>query len=142
MINNLDAEGVKEKIASETTANPAVKTIYECAATHHRSYDIEPRAGGLELTSTTPIKGHPNRCRLKVWQPEPSQLLAWFYKRSVVPHSRDRFSYGGIVWELATVDLSKVGMEVDSWLEWLDSGLNPEKRPPSWISAFSFDIPE
>ena len=142
MINNLDAEGVREKIRVETESNPAVKKIGDHVAAAAGSYGVDPRAGGLEFTPLAAIKGHPNRCHVKVWQPAPNQLLVWFYKRSAVPHSRDRFSYGGVVWDLEKVDLSKVDGEIDAWLIWLDSGLNPEKRPPNWISAFTYDIPE
>ena len=142
MINNLDTQGVRDKIQSETSGNAAVKAIFDTVSTNAGAYGIDPASGGLEFTSTTVVMDHPNRCRLKVWQPAENQLLAWFYKRSAVPHSRDRFSYGGIVWDLGKVDLSMVAPEIESWLEWLDSGLNPEKRPQGWIGSFTYDIPE
>jgi hypothetical protein len=142
MINNLDATGVREKVSAETGGNAAVKAIFDRVSASPGAYGIDPAAGGLEFMSTTTVKDHPNRCHFKVWQPARDRLLAWFYKRSAVPHSRDRFSYGGIVWDLGKADLSKVDAEVDTWLVWLDSGLNPEKRPSGWIGAFSYDIPE
>ena len=142
MISNIDSEGVKDKISVETSGNAAVMAIFERVAAHEIPYGIEPKAGGLVFSSTVLKDDRPNRCYVKVWQPEPNQLLVWFYKRSGVVHSRDRYSYGGIVWDLATIDLSKTGPDIDSWLEWLDSGLNSDKRPSNWISAFTYDIPE
>ncbi|HDS30732.1 MAG TPA: hypothetical protein ENN67_06785 [Firmicutes bacterium] len=142
MINNLDSEGVREKIESETATNEAVKAIYDHIVSSPGSYGVNPNAGGLEFTSTTEVKGHPNRCRLKIWQPEPSVLHAWFYKRSTVPFSRDRFSYGGVTWDLTQIDLASIGQEVTEWLTWLDTGLNPQTRPSNWVSAFPYDIPE
>ncbi|MFH1675624.1 MAG: hypothetical protein ABIC40_01280, partial [bacterium] len=120
----------------------AVKLIFEVIEKAPGSYGINPDAGGLEFTSTTIVRDHPNRCRLKVWQPEENRLLAWFYKRSAVPHSRDRFSYGGVTWDLDKIDLSTKSVEINEWLMWLDSGLHPEKRPSEWKSAFPYDIPE
>ena len=142
MINNLDAPGVKEKIAAETGGNEAVKAIYDHIAGSKATYGVDPKAGGLEFTSITEVKGFPNRCRLKIWQPEPNQLMAWFYKRSAVPVSRDRYSYGGVTWNLDKTDLLSIGKQIDEWLLWLDSGLNPEKRPENWKSAFPYDIPD
>jgi hypothetical protein len=142
MMKHLDMQGVKEKIESETGANEAVGLIFQRFASSDKPFEIDPAAGGLELISLSTVKGNPNRCRLKVWQPKEKQLLAWFFKKSAVPHSRDRFSYGGVVWDLDSVDPSKVSDEIDSWVEWVDSGLNPDKRPSNWISAFDYDIPE
>jgi hypothetical protein len=142
MINNIDTDGVSDKISKETGGNAAVKAIFDRIAAHAGTYAVEPGAGGLEFASTAVVKGRPNRCFLKVWQPSSSQLLVWFYKRSAIQHSRDRYSYGGIEWDPAAIDLSKIGDEVDAWLIWLDSGFNAEKRPMNWISAFTYDIPE
>ncbi len=142
MISNLDKEGVKEKVDTEISGNEAVWAIHDHIAANPGHYEIVPDAGGLEFTSTTIVKGHPNRCRLKVWQPEPNQLLVWFYKRSSVPFSRDRFSYGGVNWDLSQVDLASVSVEINEWLTWLDSGLAPDRRPTNWKSAFPYDIPQ
>jgi hypothetical protein len=142
MINNLNAEGVQAKISAETGSNEAIKAIYDHIATSPGAYSVNPSAGGLEILSTTEVKGHPNRCRMKIWQPETNTLHAWFYKRSSVPFSRDRFSYGGVTWDLGQVDLASIGQEVTEWLVWLDTGLNPQTRPSNWKSAFPYDIPE
>jgi len=142
MINNLDESGVKEKIEAETSDNEAVKAIFDHIAGSKASFGIDPKAGGLEFTSITEVKGFPNRCRLRIWQPEQHQMMAWFYKRTAVPFSRDRYSYGGVVWDLEKTDLLSIGKEVDEWLVWLDSGLHPEKRPDDWKSAFPYDIPD
>lgn len=142
MITNIDNLDVKDKVESETNSNPAVKAIYEHIASVPESYSIDIFSAGLEFIPENKINNQPNRCRLKIWQPSPNQLLAFFFKRSSVPHSRDRFSYGGVAWDLNNKDLSNISSEIDAWLEWLHSGLNPDKRPPNWVSAFHFDIPD
>ncbi len=141
MINNIENEKVRQKVDSEISENDAVRTIYELVNQVIRPYGINPDAGGLEFTSTTEIRGFPNRCRIKIWQPEENKLMAWFYKPSAVHFSRDRYSLGGVVWDLREIDLGKVREEVDEWLAWLDSGLDPGTRPRNWLSAFPYDIP-
>jgi len=141
MIKNIDADGVKQKIDSETGGNEAVKAIYGHIVNSPGSYDVNPEAGGLEFMSTTEVRGFPNRCRMKIWQPEPEKLMAWFYKPSAVHFSRDRYSLGGVVLETSKVDSGNIGSITDEWLKWLDSGLDPARRPADWESAFPYDIP-
>ncbi len=142
MINNLDADGVRQKIETETVKNDAVHAICDNIANMATSYGINPEASGLEFTSTTEVRGFPNRCRMKIFEPEENRLMAWFYKPSAVHFSRDRYSLGGVVWELDKVDLLSIGKDVNEWLYWLDSGLDPEKRPGNWKSAVPYDIPD
>ena len=136
MIENLQNEDVKEKIASETAGSPAVKKICDRVAASSRTYRVDLKASGLDISSLSQ-----GRYRLKIWRPSDHELLAWFYRLSAIPHSRDRFSYGGIIWSLDEVDLANVESHVDEWLDWLDAGFNSQKRPANWTSAFSYDIP-
>ena len=53
------------------------------------------------------------------------RFCAFFYKRSNLPWSRDRFSYGGVEFLPGRVTQA----EVQSWVRWLTSGLDPEQRP-------------
>jgi hypothetical protein len=101
-------------------------------------FQVEVGSGGLEIA---PLEaGHPGRCRLKLFRPRQgkARLCAFFYKRSNLAWSRDRFSYGGVEFrpEQATDE------DVLSWRAWLLSGFDPELRPPGWRRAFLFDVPE
>ena len=141
MIKHLDLPGIIDKIDLETAANKTVKLIFDRFVESDKPFEIDPGSGGLEFVALSSVKGSPNRCRLKIWQREENQLVVWFFKKSATPHSRDRFSYGGVVWDLDTIDPSKISAEIDSWIDWVDSGLVPDKRPSNWIGSFDFDIP-
>lgn len=142
MINNLHDEKVENKIGEETE-RPEILAIHEVIAASEGEYSVNPDSAGLDYNSHTIVKGHPNRCRLKLYHPKNEILVAWFYKKSQVPYSRDRFSYGGVVWpDIPGKDLRNIKDEITQWLEWLDSGLHPEKRPGNWTSVFPYDLPE
>lgn len=141
MINNLDTNGVQTKIDAETGANSVVKAIYDSISKVPVGYGINPEGHGLEFTSSTEIKGFPNRCRIKVFSPEDGKIMAWFWKPSAVHFSRDRYSLGGIVIDEAKFDSSTADIVIAEWLTWLDSGLDPAERPSNWKSAVPYDIP-
>ncbi|MCK4720156.1 hypothetical protein KAU08_05835, partial [bacterium] len=63
------------------------------------------------------------------------------YKPSAVHFSRDRYSLGAVVLDESQVDPGSIGKNVDQWLAWLDSGLDPKVRPDNWKSAVPYDIP-
>jgi hypothetical protein len=140
MINNLEDNAVKQKIDSETS-NSVIKAIYEIISKSERKYKIIPESYGLEFNSTTEIKGYPNRSRMKLFSPEKQKVMAWFYKPSAVHFSRDRYSLGGVLLDEDSVNPATIGKDVEKWLAWLDSGLDPEKRPENWKSAVPYDIP-
>jgi hypothetical protein len=140
MINNLEDSAVKQKIASETS-NPVIKAICDIVSKAGGVYGIISESSGLEFISTTEIKGFPNRSRMKLFSPEKQKVMAWFYKPSAVHFSRDRYSLGGILLEEAGFDPATIVKDVENWLAWLDSGLDPEKRPENWKSAVPYDIP-
>jgi len=142
MIVNLDSSEVKDKIEEETGGNEAIARIVRIIGEAGGSYSIDPFGKGLEFLAEAPVKGKPRTCRLKIWQPEEGKILAWFYRRSSVPHSRDRFSYGGVELELDKVGEEEIREKVGEWLRWLDNGFAPEMRPEGWVSAFNFDIPD
>ncbi|MCK4720327.1 hypothetical protein KAU08_06695, partial [bacterium] len=127
MIINLENEGVRQKIGTETV-NAIIKSIFDHISNVTGKYAIETEASGLEFMSTTEIRGFLNRCRLKVFKPEDNKIMAWFYKPSAVHFSRDRYSLGAVVLDESQVDPGSIGKNVDQWLAWLDSGLDPKVR--------------
>jgi hypothetical protein len=77
---------------------------------------------------------------MKLFKPreERERLCAFFYKRSNLAWSRDRFSYGAVEFRPG-----EIGSEdVLTWLAWLASGFDPEQRPPGLRRAFRYTIPE
>ena len=102
-------------------------------------FEIETSGAGLEVVARAPLpNGIPNRARMKVFSPKPGHTLVFFYKKSLVPYSRDRYSYGGI--DLRTESVEP--QEIASWLDFLTSGFHPDKRPEELRRAFPYEIPE
>jgi hypothetical protein len=136
MIENLQENAVASKISNESDSNPILKKICDYISHCPRPYKINPSSSGLDVS-------HPSnsRLRLKIWRPSDTELLAWFYKTSAIPHSRDRYSYGGVVLPIEDLDFQNLDSELEEWLLWLDSGFNTDKRPSSWTGAFTYDIP-
>ena len=101
-------------------------------------FELVTDPAGLDLAPLE--RGKPGRCRLKLFRPREGKerLCAFFYKRSNLPWSRDRFSYGGVEFVPSHVTQA----EVQRWIGWLASGLDPEKKPERLRRSFLYDIPD
>ena len=99
---------------------------------------LDAGAPQLELAGTTPVGGRANRALLKVFHAGDGLWAAFFYKKSQVPFSRDRYAYG-------VVEFSGGGPEeamAEAWFQWLDTGFHPDLHPPGLKRAFSYTVPE
>ena len=115
----------------------AVRTI---ASRRTAGFEIEEREGILEISPRAVDDDVVNRCRLKLFRPRENKdrICAFFYKRSNLGWSRDRFSYGAI--EFLPEALTRE--DAASWLGWLRGGFDPGQRPPRLRRAFLYSIPE
>lgn len=77
---------------------------------------------------------------MKVFRPREGKerLCAFFYKKSNLSWSRDRYSYGAV--EFLPTQVTETDMR--SWLQWLAGGFDPDKRPPRLKKAFLYSIPD
>ncbi|HEU4940866.1 MAG TPA: hypothetical protein VFT97_04550 [Candidatus Eisenbacteria bacterium] len=127
-----------DPLEGEVDPMPFAARVLEVFGVASEPFQVEIGPGGLEIAPLE--EGRPGRCRLKLFRPRQgkARLCAFFYKRSNLAWSRDRFSYGGVEFrpEQATDE------DVLSWRAWLLSGFDPELRPPGWRRAFLFDVPE
>ena len=138
MIVNHDQSEVAVKIRAESDANGLAKALVDAAESAPDAFEVERDATGLELRACAPLQnGSPNRARLKIVSPRPGHTLVFFYKKSLVPHSRDRYSYGGIDLRTPNVDKS----DISEWLAFASSGFHPDHRPAKLRRAFPFEIP-
>ena len=97
-----------------------------------------PDGSGLEWRGDSFVEGRPNRCLLKIFPVAGNRYAAFFYKRSQVPFSHDRFAYGAVVF-----DKSKVSREqAETWFQWVDGGFHPENPPLALRRAFNFTVPD
>jgi hypothetical protein len=139
MLLNASEQRVIEKIRAESEANPLVAAISIAVGAFPGEFEISVEGAGLEVRACGYLEGGlPNRARMKVFSPKPGHTLVFFYKKSLVPYSRDRYSYGGF--DLRSSEVT--GQEIAEWLVFLSSGLHPEKRPTNLRRAFPYEIPE
>jgi hypothetical protein len=139
MIRNQEDAEVAKKIQAESDANPIVSAIVAAAESSEAQFALDLKAPGFEiLAAPTAPDAPPSRARLRVFSPRTGHTLIFFYKKSLVPYSRDRFSYGGV--ELSSPTASPG--EIQDWLAFLSSGFHPERRPSRLLRAFPYEIPE
>ncbi len=139
MIVNESEERVVQKLRHEADANPIAGAVSSAVKDLPDEFAVEAEGAGLEVRACGFLpNGVPNRARMKVFSPRPGHTLVFFYKKSLVPYSRDRYSYGGI--DLR--DAALPPQEVSEWLSFVTSGFHPDKRPTGLRRAFPYEIPE
>lgn len=128
------------RLTDELARSPALALVIEVLRDRPESYAIDGAAAGLEIVPQNQVKGAPNRCRLKFFRPVESRdrICAFFYKRSNLAWSRDRFSYGAV--EFRPAELAPKA--IHRWLAWLSSGFDPDARPDGLRRAFRYTVPE
>lgn len=128
-----------EKLRAEAEANSLAGAVAAAVQASADPFEIETSGAGLEIVARAPLaNGVPNRARMKILSPKPGHMLVFFYKKSLVPYSRDRYSYGGL--DLRSP--SAKTQEIATWLDFLTSGFHPDKRPENLRRAFPYEIPE
>ena len=139
MIVNGSNPEVQTKLQREVSESAVTRSVSEAIDLSAQHFEIIPETTGLEARAADPLpSGLPNRARIKIFSPRPGHTLVFFYKRSLVPYSRDRYSYGGIDLKKRELNAS----EIAEWLAFVSSGFHPEKRPAQLQRAFPYDIPE
>ncbi len=139
MIKNRTLPEVAAKLSAEVEANPIADALARAAEACTHPFEIETSGAGLEVVAQAPLpNGIPNRARMKIFSPKPGHTLVFFFKKSLVPYSRDRYSYGGLDLRAPSVEPP----EIAAWLDFLTSGFHPDKRPENLRRAFPYEIPE
>ena len=139
MILNKLASPADETLRTELGANPVAREVCGAVETSTESFEITAEGVGIEIRGASFLaNGLPNRARMKVFSPKPGHTLVFFYKKSLLPYSRDRYSYGGI--DLRTEEADRAA--IIEWLAFVSSGLHPDRRPTNLRRAFPYEIPE
>jgi len=139
MIQNQAQPDVAEKLRAEGQAIPLAGAVAAAAEASADPFEVEAGGAGLEISARAPLpNGIPNRARMKIFSPKAGHTLVFFYKKSLVPYSRDRYSYGGLDLRAPRVE----PQEIAAWLDFLTSGFPPDKRPEKLRRAFPYEIPE
>jgi hypothetical protein len=139
MIANRARPEVVEKLSLEVEANPVAGAVAAAVEASCEPFEIDAGGAGLEIVARAPLpNGIPNRARMKIFCPKPGHTLVFFFKKSLVPYSRDRYSYGGLDLRTPSADPGKIA----AWLGFLVSGFHPDKRPENLRRAFPYEIPD
>lgn len=140
MLSDRNNAGVRAKLREELGENPGLARVVAAFQSASEGFEIVAESAGLELVPLESGPGALSRCRVKFFKPraEKERLCAFFFKKSNLPWSRDRFSYGGV--EFLPDDLAE--SDIRTWVSWLVSGFDPERRPERLRRAFLYDIPD
>jgi hypothetical protein len=127
------------KLRTDAGADSIAAAVAAAAEASTDLFEIETSGAGLEIVARAPLpNGIPNRARMKIFSPKAGHTLVFFFKKSLVPYSRDRYSYGGFDLHVPSVEPAVIA----AWLEFLTSGFHPDKRPENLRRAFPYEIPE
>jgi hypothetical protein len=126
---------------AQTAAAPsgAARAVFLRAVEQHPArFTVRAGAAGFELAVADPASVPAGRSFAKVCSVRPGHTLVYFFKRSLLPFSRDRLGYGGVEWRDDQLDPERIR----AGLDFLCSGLSPSARP-SWLRrALPYDVPE
>ncbi len=141
MIQNQEDPRVAAALARCRETIPAAVPLLDLAGSHPDGYEFRPDRSDFEFAALREVDGRPNRAMLKIFTiadgPLRGQAAVFFYKRSQVPFSRDRFSYG-----VVTLPPGAGPGEVAGWLDFASGGFDPEARPSRLRLAFTFTVPD
>lgn len=120
---------------------PALELLLWSLDQRNLEFELNECENGAEIHLKNQVQGNPNRAYLRIFFPMDSKCVLFFHKKSLVPFSRDRFSYGGVV--IDERSKSRYGeFDAMSWIDFLHSGLQPAKRPGTLKKSIPYSIPE
>jgi hypothetical protein len=126
--------------ASERSIYDVFDAVRAEAARAPGGFRVVERSGSLDVAFGGGDGVPASRCRLKIFRPRENRnrVCVFFYKRSNLAWSRDRFSYGAI--ELRPESMTRDAAA--TWLAWLRRGFHPDERPARLRRAFLYTIPD
>jgi hypothetical protein len=96
---------------------------------------------GVEFRFLDEVHGLSSRCYLRVYFPTENKCVLFFHKKSAVPFSHDRFSYGGVVIDERSTERFDAE-DVKEWVFFLKNGMPPDLRPKTLKKSIPYNIPE
>lgn len=119
---------------------PILFRLFTAIAAHEIKMDLRACEKGNEIHFKNEVNGLSNRGYLRIFFPTETKCVLFFHKKSSIPYSRDRFSYGGIVIDARSA--SRFDQEdIEEWIQFLRSGLNPKFRPKDLRKSFPYTVP-
>lgn len=142
MIANLDPPA-EERLQTLLRELPAAAPILDLLLTDPEPFSLGGgRAAEPEFSALRPVQGRPNRAVIKLFRiadgPLVGRIALFFYKKSQIPFSRDRHSYGAAVLPERDADPA----ELRSWVQFAGGGFDPQTRPSKLRLALTFTVPD
>ncbi|MFQ5767785.1 MAG: hypothetical protein ACE5ID_07365 [Acidobacteriota bacterium] len=129
--------GVREKLHSWQQKAPALAALRELLEGADAAYRVVSEGEGLEVACDTPLRGRPNRGRMRIVAYDEEKMAVFFFKVSSGDGGQ-RFSYGGLAFKADRLRPD----QIRSWLEFVASGLGWEKRPRGLVRSFQYTLPD
>ena len=142
MIQNLRAAQISDRLQQGKEDLSAAASLIDAIAQDRDPFSMRLESPGIEFQALSPVGTHPNRAVLKIFRidagPLEGRTAVFFYKKSHIPWSRDRHSYGVCL----LAPSGPTPGEVEEWIDFATSGFHPEHRPSRLRQAFTFTVPE
>ena len=129
---------VRQRMTELAKESPFFHRIETLVRSHPARFQLATDRHGLDLGVDNPVAGRPNRARCKVFPLGKAKLAIFFYKPSLLPYSRDRFGYGGRLFDPGSVTDGEIG----EWLDFVAEGLLTNRRPARLLRGFPYDVPD
>jgi len=142
MLTNADLPQARARLVEARRRLPAVLPLLDAFEGRPEEFSLLVEGSGLEFRAMASVGRHPNRAVIKLFEvgdgPLEGRTAVFFYKKSQIPWSRDRHSYG-----VCLVGSSGPAPgEVEEWVSFASTGFDPERRPSRLRQAFTFTVPD
>jgi hypothetical protein len=131
VIENKQDATASAKLDESRQSSPVIAKLIAYADSMPARLCVDTESAGLEF-----LDPQQPRLRMRVVLQESESVLVFLYKKSVLPYSRDRFSYGGVMFGARTFRQTDF---IES-VEFLLSGFHPDRRPSKLKRAFKYTI--
>jgi hypothetical protein len=142
MITNGTEKPVSERLSRARQDLSSAAAVLDAIARGEEPFALRLESPGVEFQAMAPIGPHANRAVLKVFRisegPLEGRAAVFFYKKSRIPWSHDRHSYGVCL----VPPSGPTPGEVEEWIAFAATGFHPEHRPSRLRQAFTFTVPE
>ena len=142
MIQNLRDSHVSQRLERGCDELSLAGPLIEAIEAEKEPFLLRLESPGIEFQALAPVGPHPNRAIMKLFRvsegPMEGRTAVFFYKKSRIPWSHDRHSYGVCL----VAPSGPTPGEIEEWIDFARTGFHPEHRPSRLRQAFTFTVPE
>jgi hypothetical protein len=142
MIQNLQDQQVSNRLKQGREELSVAASLLDAITEDRERFTLRLESPGIEFQALASVGTHPNRAVLKIFciteGPLKGRTAVFFYKKSHIPWSHDRHSYGVCLLPPS----GPTPGEVEEWIDFAATGFHPDHRPSRLRQAFTFTVPE